>query len=111
MVLGGERDQRPVGQHVGQVTRVPDDDVAVPAPQLSGSAAHAPVPVPVLHPAEVVQVQPAGAAAWDVPEGRVPVHEGPSAVVGLVQVQDHGPDRGRHVPDQPTAGQVPQHLA
>ena len=90
---------------------VPDHDEPVPAPQLSRSAAHAPVPVPVLHPAVVIQVQPSGPLTRDVPIGRVPVHELAAAVVGLVQVQDHAAHRGGHVPDQPTAGQVPERLA
>ena len=38
------------------------------------------------------------------------VHEPAAAVVGLVQVQDHGPDRGGHVPDHAPAGQVPEHF-
>ena len=32
-----------------------------------GSAAHAPVPVPVLHPAEVVHVHPASSGGWGCP--------------------------------------------
>ena len=111
LVLGRNLEHRPVGQHLCQGMGVPDHDEPVPAPQLSRSAAHAPVPVPVLHPAVVIQVQPAGSPARDVPIRRVPVHELAAAVVGLVQVQDHAAHRRGHVPNQPTAGQVPERLA